>query len=178
MGYWGKVDRGLLNDAGDYVVVVGFGDLGSVEGAGDKDFVGAEVVDEDLAVDLGGLVEGAALPEEFGFVGLAFDEDVYFAPNPVGSGGTRDFLLELHQLAATGFYGALRDFLIEREGTGTFFVGVGEDAKPVDFGGGDEGAEFVEVLLGFAGEADDEAGAEDEAGDGGAGLRDDFEEAC
>jgi hypothetical protein len=52
----------LLDDAGYDVVVVGFGDFGSVEGAGDEGFVGAEVVDEDLAVDLWGLVEGATLP--------------------------------------------------------------------------------------------------------------------
>jgi hypothetical protein len=66
----------LFNDAGYYVVVVGFGDFGAVEGAGDEGFVGAEVVDEDFAVDLGGLVEGAALPEEFGLFVFAFDEDV------------------------------------------------------------------------------------------------------
>jgi len=35
----------LFDDAGDYVVVVGLGDLGAVEGAGDEEFVGAEVVD-------------------------------------------------------------------------------------------------------------------------------------
>jgi hypothetical protein len=45
----------LFEDAGDYVVVVGVGDFGSVEGAGDEGFVGAEVVDEDFAVDLGGV---------------------------------------------------------------------------------------------------------------------------
>jgi acetylornithine deacetylase/succinyl-diaminopimelate desuccinylase-like protein len=38
-----------------YVVVVRLGDLGAVEGAGDEGFVGAEVVDEDFAVDLGGV---------------------------------------------------------------------------------------------------------------------------
>jgi hypothetical protein len=65
--------RDLVEDAGDYVVVVGVGDLGAVEGAGDEGFVGAEVVDEDLAVDLGGVERGAALPQEFGLFGLAFD---------------------------------------------------------------------------------------------------------
>ncbi len=63
----------LLDDAGDYVVVVGLGDLGAVEGSGDEFFVRAEVVDEDLAVDLGGVLDGAALPEEFGLFGFAFD---------------------------------------------------------------------------------------------------------
>ena len=45
---------------------MGLGDFGAVEGAGDEGFVGAEVVDEDLAVDLRGVELGAALPEEFG----------------------------------------------------------------------------------------------------------------
>ena len=72
----------LFDDASDDVVVVGLGDLGAVEGAGDELFVGAEVVDEDLAVDLGGVDEGAALPEEFRLFGLAFDEEVNLAADP------------------------------------------------------------------------------------------------
>ena len=42
----------LLEDAGDYVVVVGFGDERAVEGAGDEGFVGAEVVDKVASDDL------------------------------------------------------------------------------------------------------------------------------
>ncbi len=55
-------DGKLFEDAGDDVVVVGLGDLGAIEGAGNEGFVGAEVVDEDLAVDLGGVQWGAAFP--------------------------------------------------------------------------------------------------------------------
>ena len=140
--------------------------------------MGAEVVDEDFAVDLGGVEEGAALPEEFGFFALAFDEEVDFAADPFGFLAGADFLLELHQLAAAGFDGALGDFECggEVEGLGAFFVGVAEDAEPVDFGGLDEVAEVVEVGFGFAGEADDEAGADDDAGDDAAGLLDELEE--
>jgi hypothetical protein len=46
----------LFKDAGNDVVVVRLGDLGAVEGAGDEDLVGAEVVDEDFAVDLRRLI--------------------------------------------------------------------------------------------------------------------------
>ena len=88
---------------------MGLGDVGSVEGAGDEGFVGAEVVDEDLAVDLGGVEGSAALPEEFGFFGLAFDEEVDLAAYPGGFGFGADLLLELHELAAAGFDGALGD---------------------------------------------------------------------
>ncbi len=64
----------LFEDAGYYVVVVGVGDFGAVEGTGDEGFVGAEIVDEDFAVDLGGVERGAALPEEVGLFGFALDE--------------------------------------------------------------------------------------------------------
>ena len=86
----------LFEDAGDYVVVVGFGDECAVEGAGDQGFVGAEVVDEDLAVDLGGVECGAPLPEELGLFGFAFDEEVDLASYPFGFGFGADLLLELH----------------------------------------------------------------------------------
>ena len=65
---------------------------------------------------------------------------------------------------------------VEREGGGAFFVGVAEDAEPVELGFGDEVFEDFEVGGGFAGEADDEAGAEDDAGDGGADLLEGLEE--
>ena len=45
---------------------------------------------------------------------------------------------------------------VEVEGLGALFVGVGEDAEPVDLRGCDERAEFVEVGFGLAGEAHDE----------------------
>ena len=61
---------------------MGFRDLGAVEGAGNQGFVGAEVVDEDDAVDLGGLVQGAGLPEEFGFFAGALYEQVDLAADP------------------------------------------------------------------------------------------------
>src|ERR1035441_1214148 len=47
-------------DAGDYIVVVGFGDLGAVEAAGLEDGQVAEVVDIELAVDLRGVELGTA----------------------------------------------------------------------------------------------------------------------
>jgi hypothetical protein len=68
------------------------------------------------------------------------------------------------------FDGALGDLGVEREGAGAFFVGVAEDAEPVELCFGDEVFEDLDVFRGFAGEADDEAGAEGDAGDGGADL--------
>jgi hypothetical protein len=85
-----------IEDAGYHVVVVGLGDFGAVEGAGNEGFVGAEVVDEDFAVDFGGVEGGAALPEEFGLFGLAFYEEIDLAAYPGGFGFGADFLLEAH----------------------------------------------------------------------------------
>jgi hypothetical protein len=168
----------LLEDAGYYVVVVGLGDDGSVEGSGDEGLVGAEVVDEDLAVDFGGVEGGAALPEEVGLFGLAFYEEVDLAVDPGGLGFGADLLLEFHELAATGFDGAFGDLELgcQVEGGCALFVGVGEDAEPVNFGSGDEVAELLEVCFGLSGEADDEAGADDDVGDDAAGLGDEIEE--
>ena len=67
-------------------------------------------------------------------------------------------------------------FVGELEGFGAFFVGIGEDAEPVDFSFGDESAELGEVGFGFAGEAYDEGGADDDAGDYLARLLDQVEE--
>jgi hypothetical protein len=93
--------------------------------------VGAEVVDEDFAVDLGGVEQGAALPEEVGlFASPSTRRSISRPTQRLGFGA--DLLLELHQLAAAGFDGALGDFGVEFEGGCAFFVGVGEDAEPVD----------------------------------------------
>ena len=99
-------------------------------------------------------------------------------PTHCGFGFGADLLLELHQLAAAGLDGALGDLELggELEGGCAFFVGVGEDAEPVDLRGGDEGFELLVVLFGLAGEADDEAGADDDAGDDAARLLDELEE--
>ena len=71
--------------------------------------MGAEVVDEDFAVDLGGVEWGAALPEKFGLFGFAFDEEIDLAAYPCGFGFGADLLLELHQFVAAGLDGAFRD---------------------------------------------------------------------
>ena len=85
---------------------MGLGDFGAVEGAGDQGFVRAEVVEEELAVNFGGLEEGAALPEQVGFFGRAFDEHVELTTDPGAFGFEGNFLLEAHEFAAAGLDGA------------------------------------------------------------------------
>ena len=55
-------------------------------------------------------------------------------------------------------------FIREAETLRSVFVGVGEDAHPIEFGGADEIAELAEIVFGFAGEADDERGAQETPG--------------
>ena len=124
----------LLDDAGDQIVVMRLGNLGAVEGAGDERFVGAEVVDEDLAVDLRRVENRTTLPEQIGLFALAFNQQIDFAANPLSLFARADFLLQLHQLAAAGFDGALRHLLVERERASALLIGVAEDTEPVDLG--------------------------------------------
>ena len=63
--------------------------------------------------------------------------------------------------------GSLR---VERECAGAFFIGVAEDAEPVEFRLADELLQKFKVAERLAGEADDETGAQSDAGDGGANF--------
>ena len=65
---------------------------------------------------------------------------------------------------------------IERETLAGVFVGIGEHAQAVELRGFDELAELFEIRLGFAGEADDHAGADGDAGNGAADALDQLEE--
>jgi hypothetical protein len=71
--------------------------LGAVEAAGVQIFKRPEVVDEDFAVDFGGVEFGAAFPEERGFGAGAFGEKCDFAADPIFLGAARDGLLELRR---------------------------------------------------------------------------------
>ena len=91
-------------------------------------------------------------------------------------GPLADGFLDAHQGAAALFDDFGWDFFAEVEGFGAVFVGVAEGAHPVEFGFADEVGQLGEVLLRLAGEADDERGSEDDAGDGGADFFDGLEE--
>ena len=152
-----------------YVVVVGFGDLGAVEAAGLRGSSQlAEVVDVDFAVDLRGVELGAAFPEQRRLFAFAFGEHDQLAAHPLLLGALADGLLQLHQAALAGFDGALGNFAVERKCARAFFVGVAEDAQPVELRLADELLQKFKVAERFAGEADDEAGAQGDAGNGGA----------
>ena len=86
--------------------------------------MGAEVVDQDLAVDFGGVERRAAFPEEVGLFAYAFDEEIDFAADPGALALGGDFLLQAHELAAAGLNGAAGElgFVGELEGLGALFI--------------------------------------------------------
>ena len=75
---------------------------------------------------------GAGFPEERSLFAFAFGQQNQFAANPLLLGALADGLLQLHQAALARFDSAARNFLVERNCSRTFFVGVVEDAEPVE----------------------------------------------
>src|SRR5208337_1823928 len=130
----------------------------------------AEVVDVDFAVNLWCVKLGAAFPEQRGLFAFAFGQQDHLAADPLLLGALADGLLELHQAALAGLDGALVELAFEREGGGAFFVGVAEYAQPVESCLLDELLQEFKVAERFSREADDETGAEGDAGNGGANL--------
>ena len=119
------------------------------------------IVDEDGAVDVGGVHFGAG---DAGF----FDEDLHGAADLGGVEAFGEGLEFAHGAVPAAFDGFVMDASVHVVGFGAFFAAVAEDACAFEFGIADEVEEFGEVFFGFAGEADDESGADGEAGDAGA----------
>src|ERR1700759_1310290 len=157
-------------NAGDEVVVVGLGDLGAIELAGLETFKVAEVVDVDFAVNFWSVEFGAALPQHGRLFALAFGQNNKFATDPLLLGALRYFLLQLHELALAGLDGAFWELGVEIVGFRTFFIGIVEDAEPVEFCIADELLQDFIVGGRLAWEANDEGCAEGNAGNCSANL--------
>jgi hypothetical protein len=123
-------------------------------------------VDEDGGVNVWGIHFGAG---DTGF----FDEDAAFDAD---LGGVKAFDAALdgaHGFVPASFAGHVVNLPVHVVGAGAFFFGIIEDAGALELAVFDEVHEFVEVGIGFAREADDEGGANGDAGDASA---DAFEE--
>lgn len=79
-----------------------------------------------------------------------------------------DMLLGLHGEAEAAALNGRRDLVGELGGAGAFFLGVEENAEALEALFLDKFEEGLEVVVGFAGETDDEGGADGEVGDVGA----------
>src|SRR5207253_3077063 len=77
-------------------------------------------------------------------------------------------LLEFHGLFVADGFDLLRELALHFRGARTLFLRIAEDAEPLEAGAADEVEKVLEFLLGLAGKADDEGGAQGDAGDAGA----------
>ncbi len=119
---------------------------------------------------------GAAFEQEFGFFGLAFEQQIEFVADQGFLLLFADLALDGHQVLAAAFDFARGKLLVKGVGLGAVLVGVGEGAHPVELGLAHEVAEFFEFFFGLAGEADDERRAEGQVGNGAAHFCDRAEE--
>src|SRR5687768_142119 len=141
------------------IVVMSFGDLAAVERTHHGRVV-AKVVDEQFAIDLGRVHFGAAFPQQISLFRWPFEQHIELPAHQAAFLAPADGLLDLHQLAATALNLTRRDFVARRMGLRTLFVGITEDAQPVEPGGADEVTELLEVSLSLAGKSDDERSAQ------------------
>ena len=114
--------------------------------------------EEDAAVDVGGVGAGAG-----DFRGV--HEGADGAADLRGADFAGDALLEFHRALVAGLFHFHRELAVEFRGARTFLLAVGEDAEALETRALDEVEEGLEFLLGLAGEADDEGGADGDAGD-------------
>ena len=131
------------------------------------------IADNAYRVDIGGLAEEAALRrcamKGRAFCGVIFVDGVNEAGQCAAYSGfifvEGDFLLGEHKFFDTKFFDVIRDLVWEVGGGGSLFWVEGEAAEVVESRPVDKIEKFVEASVGFAGEADDEGGAENAAGD-------------
>ena len=147
----------------DQIVIVRFGnaDRRNCPGSG---VAFTEIVDVADAVDLGRLRWHAALPEQSVSCDGPSTSTGNSRPTSLLVLGARDLLLNRHQPALAVVDGAAVDLAVEMKACRGVFVGVAEDAQPVELRGLDELAQLFEIVVGLAGKSDDEAGADRDAG--------------
>src|SRR6266702_161417 len=125
----------------------------------------AEVIDENLAVDLGSMGRSPSLPEQVSFFTWALEHHFNLAANPLLAALTANALLELHEFATATLDFLWRHLVAEQVCGRAFFVGVGEYAEPVKLCSGDEVAKLLEIVFSLAGESDDERRAQGDVRD-------------
>src|SRR5215210_5747748 len=146
------------DDVPDQVIGVGFGDLHLHQGTGRR----RTVVDQEPAVDLRGHAMMAPLEEMLGFFTDPFDEDRQppaEQPPPVLQG---DRALRLQELAEPPPRHVPGHAARQLGAGGPLFRAVGESAQVIEAGLPDESQKILEMLLGLAGEPDDERRAQED----------------
>src|SRR5688572_21086363 len=153
--------RRFLEHAGDVayqVVREGFGDLDLDQIAGLLPLLA--VVDEDGAVDLGGLSSVPAGQEEIGLLGDAVDQHFDALAEVALQLPLRLIDQDVAEDGVAGVDRLARDLAVELVRRCALFARELEDADVLEVLLLDEGTELVELSVGLAWEADDEGGAQ------------------
>src|SRR5580704_7354599 len=171
--------RGEFDGAGDEVIFFRLGDFNGGERAGSGQISGVidafEIGDVDLAVNFGRHAFEARFPDEVGIFRRTFEQDLKALADALLQFARGNFLLDGHELIAAALNGLGVNFIFEMKTFRGVFVGIGENAHPIEFGGANEIAKLLEIGFGFAGEADDKRCANRDAGDDPANFFEHFE---
>src|SRR5579863_1255496 len=92
-----------LNDAGDQIVIVGFGDPAAVEASGRWRIPVGKVVDEDLAVNFRCVHGRAPFEQKLALIRSAFQQQVEFAADQLLFLLLADLPLDAHEMFASAF---------------------------------------------------------------------------
>ncbi len=98
-------------------------------------------------------------------VRLVLDEHAEGLADLGGGDLAGNALLETHGFPETRLLHLRKNLARHLRRPGTLLAGIGKDPKTLETDGGDEIEQGLEMLLGLAGEADDERGAERQPGD-------------
>src|SRR5690348_16583725 len=113
----------------------------------------SEVVDEHLSIDLRSVHYCATFPKQVRFFRWTFDQQIEMLPDQLLLRFAADLLLNVHELLATAFDFPPKNFLVEFECCGPFFVGVGEHTHPIEARSADEVTQLFELGFSFARES-------------------------
>src|SRR5262249_52951644 len=141
-----------LDDAGDQVVVVRFGDHAADKLARHQLLAVTEIVDVELAVDLGSMHLRAAFPQQIALLRWTHREHLDLLSDELRFLALADLALNLHQAFAAALDLPRRNLFAEVKGFGAFFVGIAEDTEPIKLCLRDEIAKLFEVFLRLSGE--------------------------
>src|SRR5262249_41893866 len=118
-----------------------------------------EIVDHHDAIDIGRLRGHAAFPEQVRLLGETGDQHRNFAIDERTIPCAGNLALDGHQAALSILHRAAIHLVVERVAATGVLVRIREDAHVVELGCLHELAKLFEIVLSFAWESDDEAGA-------------------
>ncbi len=126
----------------------------------------AKIVNVADAVDLRRLRRHARLPQQLGFRRRPFEQHIHVLADHLRVPCARDAALDRHQTALAIVNRARVHLIVELVARAGVFVGIGEHAQAVELRRLHKIAQRLEIGVGFAGKADDHAGADGDARNG------------